>query len=236
MSTQSTRSGTSTAKERLLAAARTLVERDGVDDLTVGPICELTGLSRATFYVHFSTRDDLIQTLFLEEAAKVISGSSDLASEHPAFGELCVEAIVTGLETIRSNAVLRALFSSERASATSRLASTSQAFLALAYDFWEPLVRDAQRRGEVRAGLEPSAVVRWLLRIFLSYLEEDPGSTAPDVMREELRMFLLPAFVHRQPREAGAIDPETDRVLDQLTEQSDQLRAALDALRQQLRR
>jgi AcrR family transcriptional regulator len=224
------------AKDRLLAAARGLVERGGSAEFTVGTICELAGLSRATFYAHFATRDDVVHAMFLEEAAKVIGGSTGLAEDHPEFGELCVEAIVTGLDTIRTNEILRVLFSGERASTTSRMASTSQAFLTMAYDFWEPLVRAAQARGEVRASLDPDAVVRWLLRIFLSYLEEDQSSaTPPDMIRQEVSTFLLPAFLTRAPDGAGCSHPDANHALGEVVAQTELLRTRLDNIRQQLR-
>jgi AcrR family transcriptional regulator len=224
------------ARERLVTAARALVEAEGLTGLTVGSICEQAGLSRATFYVHFATRDDVLLTLFLEEAAVVIGGSGAIVTEHADFGELCVEALVSGLDTIRASPVLRVLFSDEQASVATRMASTSQAFLAMAYDFWEPVVIAAQERGEVRAGLDASAVVRWFLRVFLSYLEEDPAAQTPaDEMRQEVRTFLLPAFLTRPAAGNGAADPEADHLLDQLAAHADLLRVGVDALRAQIR-
>ena len=223
------------SRSRLLDAGRALVESDGVAALTVGSICDRAQLSRATFYVHFSNRDAVLLTLFLEEAAAVIGASSALATEYPQFGELCVEAFVQGVDRIRANSMLRILFADEGASVTARLASTSQAFLAMAHEFWEPLVVAAQARGEVRAGLEADAVVGWLIRVFMSYLEEPEASSTPsDVRRREIQTFLLPAFLARQETNAGTGDLEAEHLLDQLAVQNDLIRSKLDALREHL--
>jgi AcrR family transcriptional regulator len=55
----------------LLAAARTLVEREGVAAVTMASVAEQAGVTRRAVYLHFSTRAELITALYryVNEAA-----------------------------------------------------------------------------------------------------------------------------------------------------------------------
>jgi AcrR family transcriptional regulator len=48
----------------LLAAARTLVEREGVAALTMASVAESAGVTRRAVYLHFATRADLLTALY----------------------------------------------------------------------------------------------------------------------------------------------------------------------------
>lgn len=48
----------------LLAAARTLVEREGLPALTMASVAEHAGVTRRSVYLHFSTRTELITALY----------------------------------------------------------------------------------------------------------------------------------------------------------------------------
>ena len=223
---------TGRARERLVAAARAQLEQTGFQGLTVGAICAEADLSRATFYLHFATRDDVLLAVFLEEALAVITDAADVAARYDHFGELLVETLLHGMATIRENRWLRVLFSDESASVTARLASNSDAFAEMASAFWAPLVKEAQARGEVRAGLDPDAVLRWLLRVFLTYLEPSEGERPFDEIRAELETFLLPAFLAPGSGERpGGPRPETDQLLRTVEQNTDMLNDAVADLR-----
>ena len=51
-------------REALLAAARSLLERDGFEPLTMAAVAERAGVSRRAVYLHFESRSDLIAALF----------------------------------------------------------------------------------------------------------------------------------------------------------------------------
>src|SRR5689334_6527234 len=48
----------------VLAAARTLVEREGVTALTMASVAEQAGVTRRAVYLHFATRVELINALY----------------------------------------------------------------------------------------------------------------------------------------------------------------------------
>src|SRR2546421_11598128 len=78
---------TGRARQRLIDATRRQLERTGFDGLTVANICADAKLSRATFYLHFPTRDDVLLAVFLEEAVAVITDAAAVAARYDRFGE-----------------------------------------------------------------------------------------------------------------------------------------------------
>lgn len=51
-------------REALLAAARSLLERDGFESLTMAAVAERAGVTRRAVYLHFGSRSDLVTALF----------------------------------------------------------------------------------------------------------------------------------------------------------------------------
>lgn len=51
-------------REALLAAARSLIESEGLAGLTMGAVAQRAGVSRRAVYLHFSSRAELITALF----------------------------------------------------------------------------------------------------------------------------------------------------------------------------
>ncbi|MGF7002796.1 AcrR family transcriptional regulator [Lachnospiraceae bacterium PFB1-21] len=53
-------------KAKIFAAAKTILERDGYEKLSLKNICQEAGVSNGSFYHHFKTKDDLL-SYYIEE-------------------------------------------------------------------------------------------------------------------------------------------------------------------------
>lgn len=53
-------------KRRIFRAAKTILQRDGYEQLSIKNICEEAGVSNGSFYHHFKTKDDLL-SYYIEE-------------------------------------------------------------------------------------------------------------------------------------------------------------------------
>ena len=81
-------------RAEVLAAAEELLRTMGLEAITVADLLESSGVSRATFYKHFSDRDDVIAELYVDhvntarmEVVKALSGSAtvlELLARAPA--------------------------------------------------------------------------------------------------------------------------------------------------------
>jgi len=70
MATRTTSTGASAARERLLQTATELFYREGIHSVGVDRIVGAAGVTRATFYRHFPSKEDLVEAyLGVEDAA-----------------------------------------------------------------------------------------------------------------------------------------------------------------------
>ena len=53
-------------KRRIFRAAKTILQREGYEQLSIKNICEEAGVSNGSFYHHFKTKDDLL-SYYIEE-------------------------------------------------------------------------------------------------------------------------------------------------------------------------
>ena len=47
-------------KEKIFAAAKRILQKNGYENLSIKNICEESGVSNGSFYHHFKTKDDLL--------------------------------------------------------------------------------------------------------------------------------------------------------------------------------
>ena len=143
--------------ERLYEAALREIERVGFNDVRIEKICEDTGLSRPTFYAHFSNKDSVISELLrrfmdgiargLEARTKVAPGLRDVVDQ---LVELCRHANATTPERLR-----RELAAYLPRHHDIELFSTSSVYTILT----EAVLRAAQRK-EIHPVSDPRALAR----------------------------------------------------------------------------
>ena len=57
-------------KARIFHAAKTILQKQGYDQLSIKNICDEAGVSNGSFYHHFKTKDDLL-SYYIEEQASI---------------------------------------------------------------------------------------------------------------------------------------------------------------------
>lgn len=57
-------------KERIFQAAKTILQKNGYENLSIKNICEEAGVSNGSFYHHFKTKDDLL-SYYIEEQPSI---------------------------------------------------------------------------------------------------------------------------------------------------------------------
>ncbi len=168
-------------RARLVASARGLLARDGVD-VSVREVAREAGVGVATLYRHFPTRDDLVDAV-LEEAfeAVVSAGERALAADDAWLGftgfveeTLVLHASNRGLKDV----VETGQHGRERAASMRRRIRPLVA----------ELVRRAQEQGTLRPDFTPQDVT--LLFWGCDRAIELPAHVAPDVWRRQLGFLL----------------------------------------------
>ncbi len=66
-------------KNRILAAAYTILSQDGTAALTTRRVCETVGVTMPTLYHHFPSRDELVQAVYADAMQRFMSKKKELA-------------------------------------------------------------------------------------------------------------------------------------------------------------
>jgi len=96
MASRTTPSGASAARERLLRTASDLFYREGIHAVGVDRIVAEAGVTRATFYRHFPSKEDLVEAYLGVEDAN-IRGAFDDAEASGAEPKALVGLVIEGL-------------------------------------------------------------------------------------------------------------------------------------------
>jgi AcrR family transcriptional regulator len=96
MASRSTSTGTSEARERLLRTASELFYREGIHSVGVDRIIGEAGVTRATFYRHFPSKEDLVEAYLGVEDAN-IRGAFAAAEASGAEPKQVVGLVIEGL-------------------------------------------------------------------------------------------------------------------------------------------
>ena len=96
MATRTTSTGSSLAREKLLATASELFYREGIHAVGVDRIIAEAGVTRATFYRHFPSKEDLVEAYLGVEDAN-IRGAFAAAEASGAAPKQLVGLVIDGL-------------------------------------------------------------------------------------------------------------------------------------------
>jgi AcrR family transcriptional regulator len=144
-------------RRKLVRAAARLWSEQGFERTTVEEICSEAGVGRSTYYLYFESKDQLLVELTHATAQGVAAdleralASSDLDEELDVF----VEGLARRMRTVpRSLAALTI----GRAIVGSMTLTSSLDEAVLFEDIFTDIIRDAQRRGELRDDVEAAEI------------------------------------------------------------------------------
>ena len=165
-------------RERLLEVAHTAFEEHGVD-ASLDDVARRAGVGIGTLYRHFPNRDALIESLISTDIERLIALAERLVADDVADGlELWLAAVVRHGITYRGLA--------DSLVVASGAASTLGGLCDRLHSAGAAVVRHAQRRGEVRVGIDPADAVDMATAIAW-ITERDPG----DEQRRRLLQIVL---------------------------------------------
>ncbi|MBB3748419.1 AcrR family transcriptional regulator [Mycolicibacterium sp. BK634] len=184
------------ARQQILGAAEQVILRFGVDKTTMDDIAKEVGVSRPTVYRYFSDRDALLGALIERRSRMLFERARTFIASHETFAEQLVEGLIYLVDHGRRDPIVRILVSPEHMEMATTLVGGAGLAAALTAEMWEPILKAAAERGEIRDDLAMGDVAEWLALvqfILVGRLDfaraDDPGH------RVLLRSFVLPAFL-----------------------------------------
>jgi len=183
-------------REGVLAAAESCLQRYGLAKTTIEDVAQASGLSRATVYRQFGSRDALLLAVAAREAERVAAEAEVYLRRFDDVGSWIVEGMLFCLREIPTRPVLAQFLAPHELGAASRMLLTSDRMLAIGSEILRPMFEPARREGLLHEGLELDSLMEWVLRILMSYLAvPGPPSRSEDDLRKLLRALLLPAVM-----------------------------------------
>jgi AcrR family transcriptional regulator len=159
---------TGPSRERILEAAEAFLRRHGLRRLSMGEVARAARLSRGSVYRYFRERDALVEAVLERAADRFVASSLPAVRRRKTLAAQVGEAAVFIREHLRDELVSLHLPAEEETLVATLLTAQMHGVLARWVAFWEPFLRDAQARGEVRADLERAQAGEWIVRMLLS--------------------------------------------------------------------
>jgi AcrR family transcriptional regulator len=203
------------ANERWLDAAESCYTRFGPAKTTVEDVAQAAGVSRATLYRHFKSRDDLLMAVIVREAGRLAAEAEIHLRRFDDVGSWIVEGMLVCLREIPRRPLLGMLFTPEAVGVASRVVLTSERLLEIGADILRPMFEPARRRGLLRESVQIEALMEWVLRILMSYLTVPSHLARSDAeLRHLLRVMMLPAVLKSSPAPPDSETAPTEEFRD----------------------
>jgi AcrR family transcriptional regulator len=184
------------ARRQILAAAENVIARYGVSKTTMDDIGKQAGVSRPTVYRYFGDRDNLLGALIERRTRMLFDRARDYIFGFESFADQLVEGLLYLVDHGRRDPIVRILVGPEYLGVTSPIVNGSALAAELTAEMWEPVLRRATQRGEIRSDLDVMAVGQWLAVLqFILVGRRDVTGTGDPSTRVLLKTFVLPAFI-----------------------------------------
>ena len=186
----------SSGRSRMLDAAEACLQRFGVAKTTVEDVAQAAGLSRATVYRQFGSRDALLLAVAAREADRVATQAELYLRRFDDVGSWLVEGILFCLREIPKRPLLAQFMAPQDLGTTGRMVLNSERMLAIGAEILRPVFEPARREGLLHRDLELDALIEWVLRILMSFLAvPGPPARTEQQLRRLLHTMLLPAVL-----------------------------------------
>jgi AcrR family transcriptional regulator len=155
-------------EERILDAAEQCLRHLGLRRLSMGDVATQAGLSRGSVYRYFPDRRTLVDAVLERTAQRFVDASTVTVDRRRTLAGQVGEAAVFILEHRADDLTLRLPAEEESLFAT-LLTARIRGLVERWVEFWLPRIAEAERRGEVRRGIDRRQAAEWIVRLMLSF-------------------------------------------------------------------
>jgi AcrR family transcriptional regulator len=168
---------------RLLEEATAALDEEGFDQFNVQRVLDRAGVSRATMYRHFEDVDGLIEAALGEVYRREVDRYSAISIEliasatDPAQFRRLLRTMLDGFSAISPTVRLQRAHTIALAATRPRLATAIALVQEAVTDRWTSVVVEGQRRGFLRADLDPRAAAVVIQALTIGRIVDDAGTT-----------------------------------------------------------
>ncbi|AHI00102.1 TetR/AcrR family transcriptional regulator [Kutzneria viridogrisea] len=157
-----------TVEDLILDAATEELRDYGLRRTNVDNVARRAGLSRATVYRRFESKNALVQAALVRESYRFFSGIVAEIGPLPTARERLVEGFVVGLRYVRTDALLTRLLVSDPEELLPYMTLRAGGVIAAASEFLVAQYREAGGP-ELSGGRDPRVLAELLVRLAISF-------------------------------------------------------------------
>jgi AcrR family transcriptional regulator len=157
------------------------------------------GVPRTVLYRHFASREALQQAVMVCHIERRAAELHERLPPRGASRALMLKALVAGITDPPGDTVSRSVLGVEVVHRTAAMVATSEVIAAAMRGYWEPYLRHAQARGELRRGVTIPDAVQWLTSIAFFFLTLPEMAPPAERLSDTLATFVVDAIVSPKP-------------------------------------
>jgi AcrR family transcriptional regulator len=127
------------------------------------------GVSRGSVYFHFGDRATLVDAVLTRVATRFVTSSAPVVRSRHTLVDQVGEAAVFIRQHLGDELLTLRLPAQGDSLLATLLSAQVGRLLTQWIEFWLPFLGDAERRGEIRPGLDHRRLSEWIVRIMLSF-------------------------------------------------------------------
>jgi AcrR family transcriptional regulator len=182
------------AKDRILNAAISSIEKYGLERTTMEEIAAEAGVVRKTVYLIFGNRKALFDAVLLRKIGSNIAKVKQHVDSFDTLAEALVNGCTHHISLIRKdNVFFQTLRSAHDIELDRYLLGADSPVIDMTIDIWRDALDKARERGELRANLTDAEIASWLLCVTSFLLVRNDLSERGQ--NDMLEKFLLPALL-----------------------------------------
>jgi AcrR family transcriptional regulator len=156
-------------EERILDAAETCMSRLGLRRVSMTDVAVQAGVSRGSVYFHFGDRSTLVDAVLTRMATRFVASSESAVRSRRTLAGQVGEAAVFIRQHLGDELLTLRLPAEGESLLATLLSLQIDRLLTQWIEFWLPFLDEAERRGEIRTGLDHRRAAEWIVRIMLSF-------------------------------------------------------------------
>jgi AcrR family transcriptional regulator len=156
-------------EERILDAAERCMSRLGLRRVSMTDVATQAGVSRGSVYLHFGDRAALVDAVLTRVATRFVASSEVAVRHRRTLAGQVGEAAVFIRQHLGDQLLTLHLPAEGESLVATLLTVQVERLLVQWIAFWLPFLHDAERRGEIRSGLDHHRASEWIVRMLLSF-------------------------------------------------------------------
>lgn len=180
------RAESSDVKQRLILAAQTCYEKNGIKRTTINDIAKTASITRRTVYRYFSSHDDILLAVF-ERIVDTFWQDlfNDLAFEGD-FGECIATALLYSINYAKTTKRHGYMFSNDAQAITNNIYISNYYFIEASYKGLTSIHQEKVSQGLAKEDIDLQMLAEWFNRLILSFV-----STPSKVYQSDQELLTL---------------------------------------------